>query len=323
VKFFLATIGDQPWHATCLEEWHALADADSVERHTVTATPEVADRVLFVDLHQHPHDAFLRGLRRHVLVRQFPDKVLVYDQRDRPVRLLSGMYVGGMSQWQSSNVVGGPYPYLHNRSIAALDAEPDLLWSFCGARTHPVRAAVLALPTVDAEIRDTTSLSMFTGNLDSFELTTAQDTYAQLLARSNYVLCPRGHGPSSFRLFETLAAGRVPVIISDSWLPPPGIDWDQCSLRVAQKDVHQIPALLRAQRRTDWRRMQSAAMESWRDHFALQRLWDYIADSLVGLDARRVHPLWWLTPHALRLRIAHGRASLRRVRAANSPKVAG
>lgn len=313
MKFFLATIGDQAWHATCLKEWHAMAEADAVRRHTVASRPEAADRVLFVDLHQHPHDIFLHYLRRHPLVRRFPDKVLVYDQRDRPVRLLSGIYVGGRSRWRGAHVAGGPYPYLHNRSIDALGPEPDLLWSFCGARTHPVRTEVLALPPMDAEVRDTTSLAMFATDPDSVEQIAARQAYAQILARSKYVLCPRGHGPSSFRLFETLAAGRVPVIISDNWLPPPSVDWNQCSLRIAQKDVHQIPALLRARSRPDWLSMRSAAVQVWRSHFAPQRLWDYLAQSLAGLDVRRVPPLWQLSPEALRLRAAQARANLGKV----------
>lgn len=316
MKFFLATIGDDPWHLKCLEEWHELVEADSVHRHTVTSNPETADRVLFVDLHQHQHDVFLRELRRHDLVRRFPDKVLVYDQRDRPLRLLSGIYVGGTPRWQRFDVVGGPYFLLRNRAIEAPGTEPDLLWSFCGTRTHPVRDAVFALPPVDAEVQDTTSLWQFGTKADSVEQIDAEKAYAGLLSRSKYVLCPRGHGPSSFRLFETLAASRVPVVISDNWLPPPGIDWGQCTLRVAEKDVTDIPGLLRARSRADWLRMQSAAVRTWQRHFAAPHLWDYVAESLVGLGVRRMKPRWWLTAEVLRIRVAQGRQAPRTSRVA-------
>ena len=58
--------------------------------------------------------------------------------------------------------------------------------------------------------------------------------FAETMFRSKFVLCPRGHGTSSIRLFETLAAGRVPVVISDDWVAPKGPTWDACSVRWSQ-----------------------------------------------------------------------------------------
>ncbi|MBE7157880.1 MAG: exostosin family protein, partial [Rhodospirillales bacterium] len=62
--------------------------------------------------------------------------------------------------------------------------------------------------------------------------------------RSKFVLCPRGVGTSSIRLFETLAAGRVPVIISDQWVPALGPDWKKISLRLRESEIASIPRLL-------------------------------------------------------------------------------
>ena len=41
--------------------------------------------------------------------------------------------------------------------------------------------------------------------------------YAELTKASKFVLCPRGVGASTIRLFETMRMGRVPVILS-AWL---------------------------------------------------------------------------------------------------------
>jgi hypothetical protein len=38
--------------------------------------------------------------------------------------------------------------------------------------------------------------------------------------------------------------GRVPVIISDDWLPNPDIDWGSFSIRIAEKDVPRISEIL-------------------------------------------------------------------------------
>lgn len=54
-----------------------------------------------------------------------------------------------------------------------------------------------------------------------------EDKYIKMIQRSRFVLCPRGGGPSSRRVYETMAAGRVPVVISSHWIPPFNhvIDW--------------------------------------------------------------------------------------------------
>jgi hypothetical protein len=44
--------------------------------------------------------------------------------------------------------------------------------------------------------------------------------FRDLLARSLFALCPSGSGPNSIRLWEALASGAIPVVISDSYLLP-------------------------------------------------------------------------------------------------------
>ena len=45
-----------------------------------------------------------------------------------------------------------------------------------------------------------------TNNLEKFE---------NLIKSSFFFLCPRGYGPASFRLYESIELGTVPVYISD------------------------------------------------------------------------------------------------------------
>ena len=68
--------------------------------------------------------------------------------------------------------------------------------------------------------------------------------YVGSIKDSAFVLCPRGGGTSTFRLFETMMLGRVPVILSDQWVPRVGPDWESFSLRVMERDVSKVPRLL-------------------------------------------------------------------------------
>ena len=47
-----------------------------------------------------------------------------------------------------------------------------------------------------------------------------QSEYFRIMHNSMFVLCPRGVAPSSYRIFEAMKAGRVPVIIAMSGFPP-------------------------------------------------------------------------------------------------------
>lgn len=48
----------------------------------------------------------------------------------------------------------------------------------------------------------------------------ASDTFRASLRDSVFSLCPSGTGPNSIRLWESIGAGAIPVILSDQYLPP-------------------------------------------------------------------------------------------------------
>lgn len=293
MRFHLASVGRHDWNVSAVALWRDVVAQDSVGRHTIVDHPEHADRIVFVDLQQHPSDPFLAGLRTHPLVRTYRHKVVVYDQRDRPVRTFPGVYVSAERRLlPHPGVLGGPYPRLHT-SVEPYDHEPDLLWSFLGARTHPVRDVLLSLTDPRGVARDSSAAPMFSDALpDRQRVEAARCEYRELLGRSAFVLCPRGHGPSSFRLFETLAAGRVPVVISDRWLPPPRIAWSTCIIRVAERDARTVPTVLR-EAREQWPRRVAAARSIWQQNFAPDRIWDHIAQSLAEAPLRRRQGPWW------------------------------
>jgi hypothetical protein len=41
-----------------------------------------------------------------------------------------------------------------------------------------------------------------------------------------------------------MKAGRVPVIIADEWVPPPGPSWPEFSLRVREARLRNVPQIL-------------------------------------------------------------------------------
>ena len=103
------------------------------------------------------------------------------------------------------------------------------------ANSPATRGSILSLQDDRAFLKDSS-----TGQKDG------DPSYALALENSKFILCPKGLGPSSWRIYEAMKAGRVPVIISDKWIPPVGIDWNSFSLRVPETETNNIPAILRS-----------------------------------------------------------------------------
>src|SRR5262249_20919740 len=90
-----------------------------------------------------------------------------------------------------------------------------------------------------------------------------------------FVLCPRGVAPSSYRIFETMKAGRVPVIIADEWVPPAGPDWTEFSVRVPEARLGDVPQIL--ERLSDRARdMGLCAAKAWERWFSREEAFQTI-----------------------------------------------
>jgi hypothetical protein len=97
----------------------------------------------------------------------------------------------------------------------------------------------------------------------------AKEDYANTMRKCRFNLCPRGNvlGGAGPRLYETMQAARVPVIISDSITLPEGVDWSSCAVRVRERDISQIPHILRGYS-DRWLEMSANARRAWETHFS-------------------------------------------------------
>ena len=64
--------------------------------------------------------------------------------------------------------------------------------------------------------------------------------YRTHLERCTYILCPRGTENYSFRIYEALSAGRIPIIIDTDVVLPKEINWDRVSLKVPYDSLDQL-----------------------------------------------------------------------------------
>lgn len=245
---------------------------DRIGLHRVTSNPDKADLILFVNDFHTLDDPMHLGARRHPWVKRYREKVFTIVEDDHPWCYLPGLYASMPKRFfRADRQRASIYIALPNSGMDAkesITATPDLLYSFVGKRSHKIRTRILNLDHPRGYVDDTTAI--FNANApvgDTAERRAIRQRFATISAQSKFILCPRGGGTSSYRLFETLDAGRVPVILSDQWVAPIGPDWDSFSLRIPEAQAEHVPQIL--ERNEDrWPEMARRAREAWLEWFA-------------------------------------------------------
>jgi hypothetical protein len=83
-----------------------------------------------------------------------------------------------------------------------------------------------------------------------------------------------------------MKAGRIPVIISDDLVLPPGPEWSKCSVQVLESEVDKIPEILEKQE-ASWPEHSRLARKAWEDFFAPDTIFNYFIDSLAELKKKK------------------------------------
>jgi hypothetical protein len=287
--------------------------------HQLTDDPAIADAILFVEHSHYIQDPFFRKLRSHPWVRDYREKVFVYNEHDRPWCMLPGLYCAMPAQhFDTHRQAAVRYIRLLNPMVTDSHpaGEPEFLYSYIGHSHLRLRRRIVSLRHhPHALVEDSSAFNAFYATGIQQE----HYHYADVMHRSKFILCPRGTGTSSIRLFETLKAGRVPVIIADDWVAPAGPDWASCSLRLRERDVAKLSDVI-ASREHAWSEMAAAARQTWIEWFADDVLFDRFGAALAQLlERRRIPervaqriPEWREYTWAARLAAHHARAAIRR-----------
>jgi len=114
---------------------------------------------------------------------------------------------------------------------------------------------------------------------------TTKEYYDNLL-QSDYVLCVRGAGNFSVRLYETLLMGKIPIFVHTDCLLPLSdeIDWKQHMVWVEWEERHLIAVKVKEFHRTisneDFLEMQRKNRMLWKENLTVAHFMKKIADAL-------------------------------------------
>jgi len=98
-----------------------------------------------------------------------------------------------------------------------------LLASFIGGRTHPIRNELEKFKN-----RDGWHISYDLHNIEP---------YCKMMYESIFTLCPRGYGINSFRICEAMQYGSIPVYISDDFVHPFDVKFEDYGVALNSRHI--------------------------------------------------------------------------------------
>jgi glycosyltransferase involved in cell wall biosynthesis len=172
-------------------------------------------------------------------------QIIVYSETDWPLPWAPGAYPSLSSRVKDKDpyfswcFLSASHSNLYTRSLP--DIKPCYLFSFLGRiSTHPVRKKISQLHNPSTPCLDINDAKLY------FSDYSYSSTYYNLIQSSKFILCPRGFGRGSIRVYEAMALGRVPIIISDAWKEHSEPDMSSCCIRIPEKAIENIPQILAA-----------------------------------------------------------------------------
>jgi hypothetical protein len=266
MKVFLTSAYQHDFAANWLRSHSPVASS------ICTDSPEKADAIIFVEAHP-GHDPYFRDVLKTKIYKQYRSKCVLYHDADRSITTMPTLSPS-IEAWQFNSRHKRIAHYIARQcdndavNNAVLDFSPDrpYLYCFYGNKSHKVRDEIFEmLHPDDAFVKDMAGAHWW--RVSDQERLAYGLEFVRVMQDSYFSLTPRGIGPASYRLFETMQLGRVPVIISDAWLKVPGIDWDTFSITVPENSIPHIPAILR-ERKEDAVEMGKLAKKCWDEYFS-------------------------------------------------------
>lgn len=270
-------------------------------RYKLAKSPDEADIIVYIESSSAKLKKYVYALLSEELILKYPNRCFVIDCSDTSWEIMPGCYTAlRLSQVNRKRFRSGGYLIEYNPLCEKIyqenkDIEPKLLFSFRGSASSPFRKKLFEANFSASNISIQQIEKWFNHSTDELLL------YAEEIINSKFVLCPRGICPASIRLFETMRMGRVPIILSDEWVAPEGLAWQDFSIRLSETRIHELPEIIKAYE-PDSFKMGNLAREAWENWFSPDviyvRMLNYIESIFLERDINhdeKVYQKEWLS----------------------------
>jgi hypothetical protein len=176
-----------------------------------------------------------------------------------------------------NNLATIPVPLVVSEVPQYEEKEKDITASFIGSYTHPIRAQMAQCCPPEVHGYALSMQPHWSEKITEERFRAFED----ISIRSKYMLCPRGYGPTSYRLYEAFQYKAVPVYISDRfWLPwEDEVRWDDLIVKITPDQIPEIKSIL--ENYDDKREtMIEYASNIYEDYFSIEGAFNKILDKL-------------------------------------------
>lgn len=263
-----------------------LINLADVQRHELTDHPDEANIILIIDT------AFVYHHHRYLL-NQYLEKCYALEDTDCPYLVVPGLYACAPGFFLHQHFLRGCCYYSHRPFRSPLlkpsanESEKKYLFSFMGGSTCLLRKRLFNINFQRSDVFVQSTVDYAHWTIEQPNRIEMQRRYVESLESSKFVLCPRGSGLGSIRLYEVMEMGIAPVIISDGWLPPSGPDWNRFAIFVKQSDLKRLPEILERYA-PEYQTRGRLAREAWEQYFADPVAFNRFIESIEELSKNRI-----------------------------------
>ena len=168
-----------------------------------------------------------------------------------------------------------------------------MLFTFSGSCSSPIRREIFDLyKSCPGKYKINEVKKWYNHNLGE------KKSYINDIRQSKFVLCPKGIASYSHRITETLALGKVPVVIADDWVPF-SIQEKGYFVSVKENDLSNLIQIL-AQKEIVYEKLKTNAINVYKKYFnpqfcysmALNQLADLYTRQLLHIDSVYIRHRW-------------------------------
>jgi len=177
---------------------------------------------------------------------------------------------------QNKNII--PIPLIcSSMNVNMDDTHPrPILGSFVGSMTHPIRSHMCET------LKDSKNIIIYG---KQWSTTVSEDqfvSFIKLSLNSKFCLCPRGYGLNSFRLYEAMQLGCIPVIITDNFYLPwaDELDWSKFSVLIHSTQLPEIENILLSYSDDQIKDMKNNIKLIYNEYFTLDGMYNNIIKRL-------------------------------------------
>jgi hypothetical protein len=164
-----------------------------------------------------------------------------------------------------------PIPYKFDTNIPK-----EYLATFVGSNTHTIRQELYE------KYKDSANIKIFLKGWSSQVILDEFYFFLQTTLKSKFCLCPRGYGLNSFRLYESMQLGCIPVIITDDFYLPwkDELNWEDFSVLINKDQIKDLEKILLEYNDDNIFQMKKNMKENYKKYFTLEGLYDNITKRL-------------------------------------------